>query len=130
MRFGSFGGRRHKHNACRTVTSDGVSFPSRLEARRWSQLLLLQQAGEISDLKRQPRVELTRAKIVDHPDFVYTECDRQVFEETKGFETADYLIKKKLWRVYGPGVLRVMKAAGGQSVRMAEEIIPECRPDG
>ena len=37
---------------------DGIEFDSQAEARRYGQLLLLQQAGEISDLKIQKAYEL------------------------------------------------------------------------
>lgn len=117
--------RRSKFSAKRVTTEDGASFPSRLEARRWGQLTQLQAAGMLANLRRQPKVLLTAAGIVYHPDFVYTEAGRTVYEETKGFETADWIIKKKLWRVYGPGVLRVMKSAGRSGgIHMAEEIHP------
>lgn len=112
-----------KYRAKRTVTADGASFPSRLEARRWEQLQLLEASGLLTNLSRQPKVLLTDAEIVYHPDFRYTEGGRTVFEETKGLDTEGWLIKRKLWRVYGPGVLRVMKARAG-GIHMTEEIHP------
>ena len=113
-----------KYRAKRTTTADGSSFPSKLEARRYTQLLLLQSAGQLSDMRRQPKVLLTDAEIVYHPDFAYIEKGRVVYEETKGFDTADWLLKLKLWRVYGPGTLRVMKAERGGGIHMTEEIHP------
>lgn len=126
-KFGPSGAR--KYGAKRTITEDGASFPSRLEARRWGQLLQLQEAGALSDLRRQPKVLLTAADIVYHPDFCYQERGRLVFEETKGFDTKDWLLKLKLWRVYGPGVLRVMKAVKGGGIRTSEEVHPRAIPE-
>lgn len=40
------------------VTVDGVRFASRAEARRDAELVLLERAGKIADLKRQPRFKL------------------------------------------------------------------------
>jgi len=42
----------------RSVVVDGVRFASRKEARRWAQLRLLEQAGEIVDLRRQVPIGL------------------------------------------------------------------------
>ena len=42
-----------KYGNRKTRTSDGILHDSRKEALRWQQLLLLERAGEITDLKRQ-----------------------------------------------------------------------------
>jgi hypothetical protein len=118
------GGRRGKYAAQRTIV-DGLAFPSRLEARRWGELRAMAAAGEITDLRRQPRVELTAAAIVYHPDFFYRLPDgRECWEETKGFETRDYCLKRRLWSFYGPGLLRVLKA-GGKAGWKVTEIAPK-----
>lgn len=43
------------------VTVDGIEFDSRAEARRYSELKLLEKAGEIHDLERQKMFELIPA---------------------------------------------------------------------
>jgi hypothetical protein len=48
---------RHKYGAVATVV-DGIRFMSKAEAARWSDLKLLEKAGEIRDLERQPRFPL------------------------------------------------------------------------
>ena len=90
----------------RKLTIDGEVFDSQKEARRYEELALLQRAGQISDLKRQVRYELIPTqriggKVVEKScvyiaDFVYTENDETVVEDTKGFRTKDYIIKRKL----------------------------------
>ena len=48
----------NKYYNQKTYTSDGILHASQKEAQRWSELKLLQRAGEISDLKRQVEYEL------------------------------------------------------------------------
>ena len=113
-----------KYGNHKTRTSDGILHDSRKEALRWTQLLLLQRAGEITDLKRQvefllipdqrePSTEvyqkgekkgmpkegkLLERKVVYVADFVYYDhrTNEKVVEDTKGVKTKDYIIKRKL----------------------------------
>lgn len=98
------------HN--RKVTVDGITFDSKKEANRWLELKLLERAGEISHLQRQVKYELIPAqkeydwesrknKVVERActyiaDFVYEEKGETIVEDTKGFKTSDYIIKRKL----------------------------------
>lgn len=115
----------NKYYNIKTRTTDGETFDSTLEAKRWEQLLILQRAGKITDLKRQVRFELlpnqyeTRERYsaksgkrlkdeqilierkVDYiADFTYsdTETGMLVVEDTKSkiTKTPDFIIKKKL----------------------------------
>ena len=89
------------------VEIDGIRFDSQKEARRYSELRLLERAGEIRDLQYHKVFVLIPdqrigGKIVEHPvkyeaDFCYYDKDGQaVVEDTKGYRTADYIIKRKL----------------------------------
>lgn len=90
----------------RKLTIDGEVFDSQREYARYRELALLERAGQISDLKRQVRYELIPTqriggKVVEKScayiaDFVYTENGETVVEDTKGFRTRDYIIKRKL----------------------------------
>lgn len=90
----------------RKLAIDGEVFDSQKEYARYRELALLQRAGQISDLKRQVRYELIPTqriggKVVEKScayiaDFVYTENGETVVEDTKGFRTKDYIIKRKL----------------------------------
>lgn len=90
----------------RKVTIDGIKFDSQKEARRFRELCLLERAGQITDLQRQVKFELIpsqriEGKIVERActyvaDFVYMENGKKVVEDTKGFKTKDYIIKRKL----------------------------------
>lgn len=90
----------------RKITKDGMTFDSVKEYRRFCELSLLERAGAIADLKRQVKFELIPSqrvdgKVVERPctyvaDFVYREGGKTVAEDTKGFKTQEYRIKKKL----------------------------------
>lgn len=86
---------------------DGIAFDSMLEARRYKELKLLEKAGEISNLKLQPKyviIPTVRYKNNTYrvtkyiADFEYISNDGQiVVEDTKGFETDVYKLKRKLF---------------------------------
>ena len=102
---------------------NGIVFDSRKEAQRYAELLLLKRCGKIKDLELQKSFELipaqyettnevyTRGPNKGKPkqgkciekavtyiaDFCYIdESGRTVVEDTKGFKTKDYIIKRKL----------------------------------
>lgn len=115
---------RNKYQAIKTIV-DGIEFDSRKEARRYRELLLLQRAGEIQKLRTQEKFVLIPSQyetvetgeyyqlgskrgipktkevcvekaVVYVADFTYMENGKLVVEDTKGFRTKDYIIKRKL----------------------------------
>ena len=90
----------------------GHVFDSRKEARRYQELLILQQAGEIRDLECQVPFPLIPSQKYKDPDtgrwktergtkyvadFVYTTRDgERVVEDVKGVRTKEYIIKRKM----------------------------------
>ena len=109
------------------------SFQSKLERDRARELCLLQKAGEIRNLQFQPRVFLTRAEVSYHPDFCYEEkrpdvncktTGRTGHEETKCVSGYPWLTNRKLWRVYGPSLLRVTVRGSKGGIKVREEIWP------
>ena len=101
----------------RKVVRDGMTFDSVKEYKRWCELCLLERAGKVQDLRRQMtyllipcqyepdtigvRGGVKRGKMLEREvsyvaDFVYTQDGKQVVEDTKGFKTKDYIIKRKL----------------------------------
>lgn len=100
------------------ITVDGETFDSLKEYRRFCELRLLQRAGKITDLKRQVKFVLIptqrepdkigvrggvkKGRVIEQEcaylaDFTYyTDAGDYVVEDTKGFRTADYIIKRKL----------------------------------
>jgi hypothetical protein len=113
---------KSKYYNVKTRTSDGLVFDSTKEARRWEQLLLLQRAGKITELRRQVKYELIPAqyetyerygkkgqrlkdgvillerKVEYVADFVYTivETGENIVEDAKGIRTKEYILKRKL----------------------------------
>ena len=49
--------KRHKYSAVATIV-DGIRFASKKEARRYGELMLLEQAGKIERLQLQPKYRL------------------------------------------------------------------------
>ena len=115
---------RTDYRKVKKVSRAGYSFASKAEARLFDYLKLREKAGEISDLKTQPQVYLTKARILFKPDFSFTENGKTVYAEMKGFETAIWRIKRRLWKAgYGPGRLQVFRPRK-HDVWMSDEIIP------
>lgn len=99
-----------KYRNTKTVV-DGLTFDSKREAARWSQLRLLERAGQISELQRQVSIELApsvrfagskRAQpalrlIVD---FSYMEDGELVLEDVKGVVTTAFTIKRHLLKAH------------------------------
>lgn len=87
---------------------DGIKFDSKKEANRYQELKLMQRAGIIRDLQRQVKYVLIPSqkgddgRVIERPctyiaDFVYIdENGKTVVEDTKGYRTNDYKIKRKL----------------------------------
>ena len=99
--------RRNKYNATKT-TVDGITFDSKKESQRYSELKLLEMAGKISRLKMQPRlpIKINGKKICEYrADFYYVEDGVNVIEDVKSEHTRTlpvYRLKKKLVEaVYG-----------------------------
>lgn len=105
--------------------ASGRSFGSGLERRRFAELELLERGGEIKDLRCQVNVHMTLARILYIADFSYIDVKTGVltFEETKGFETDVWRIKRRLWMHYGLGPLHVYKGQGTRIIHY-ETITP------
>ena len=113
--------RNKYHN--RKITVDGQTYASTKEYNRWRELQLLVRAGKIHDLMRQVKFELIPAQYETYErfsektgkrltdgkrcvekavyyiaDFVYWQDDQMVVEDSKGYRTDDYIIKRKLMR--------------------------------
>lgn len=90
----------------RKVIRDGIEFDSIKECQRYCELKLMQRAGLISDLQMQVSFELIPSQRVDGKvveravnyiaDFVYKQDGLKVVEDTKGYKTPEYIIKRKL----------------------------------
>lgn len=107
------------------VTVDGIKFDSKKEAKRYSELKLMEQCGTIENLELQKSfvlipaqymiVDANKRKCVERAvtykaDFYYFDKIQNCYvcEDTKGFKTKDYIIKRKLmlW-VHGIKIVEV-----------------------
>lgn len=92
------------------TTIDGITFDSKREADRYCELLLLQKAGEITNLTLQEKYVLvdktpTERPVIYKADFSYNLPDgRVVVEDVKGHRTKEYIIKRKLFKWRYPDI--------------------------
>ena len=120
---------RSKYKAVKT-TIDGITFDSKKEAKRYTELKLLEKSGMITHLELQPTYDITinGAKICKYKaDFRYFtvrqenneqyynskgewqtptmtgDKEGQIVEDVKGFKTPIYRLKKKLVEACFPG---------------------------
>ena len=94
----------HKYNAIRTWCG-GHWFASKREARRYTELLLLEAAGEVRVIELQPAYPLTAptpdgslvsiAKYVGDFRYVDVPSGETVLEDAKGVKTQVYRLKKR-----------------------------------
>lgn len=98
---------RTKYRAQKTEV-DGILFDSKKEAKRYEELKLMQERGEIRDLVLQPTFELQKRFVKDGhtvraitytADFMYLESEtgKRIVEDVKGMKTDVYKLKKKLF---------------------------------
>lgn len=111
--------KRSKYHS-KKIEANGIVYDSKKEYKRHVELSLLETAGAITDLQRQVKFVLIPAQYETFErygkkgqrlkdgsrclekecayiaDFVYLENGKKVVEDTKGFRTKDYIIKRKL----------------------------------
>lgn len=97
---------------------DGIRFDSQAEGRRYSQLKLLEKAGEIKNIELQPKfpMEVNGKKVGRYTaDFAYHDraTGKQVVEDVKSPSTAKgeaYRLRKKLVEaLYGITITEVVR---------------------
>lgn len=95
-----------KYGNKKSIASDGKMFPSKKECHHYEELLLLWKMGKITHPDCQVPYELIPKQdgeraCVYFADFVYRDMPANDpstlhVEDTKGFRTKDYIIKRKL----------------------------------
>jgi hypothetical protein len=102
-----------KFNNTKT-TVDGYTFDSKAESERYRELKILQQAGEIWNLRVHPQFVLQEAftyqgtmekAITYRADFMYMEGDACIVEDVKGgkaTQTDLFKVKRKLFLKRNP----------------------------
>ena len=88
------------------VKVDGIGFHSKKEAARFSQLLLQVKAGNVVRFHRQVVFDLPGPSQYRCDFLIFFADDRVVYEDVKGFKTAEYVLKKKMVKaLYGVDIL-------------------------
>ena len=98
-------GKYNKYNAKKTEFM-GFKFDSKWEAERYGQLVSMEMAGVVQDLRRQVTYDImvNEQRICKYiADFVYTLIHEdgkkeKIVEDAKGVQTTDFVIKKKLMK--------------------------------
>jgi len=93
---------RSKYNNKKTVV-DGITFDSMKEARRYTELKLMEKGKAIYDLMIQPKfpIIVSGVKVCTYiADFAYRDKATSVtiIEDVKGVKTPVYNLKKKLMK--------------------------------
>ena len=117
---------KQKFNA-EAIVSDGKHSPSKIEHAVFFQLELREKNGEITDLKKNPTVELlsTPLGLIKYKaDAGYSDKDGPRWVEVKGVEGERWRIIRKLWSLFGPGPLEVYKGTYKRPY-LVEVIYPE-----
>ncbi len=105
---------RNKYNA-RKCSFDGEVYDSKKEMHRHQELLLMEKAGQISNLRRQVEYPLLPTQretvirkgvpkpgkviekgVVYTADFVYEENGETIVEDSKGVKARDYILRRKM----------------------------------
>lgn len=95
------------------IMINGITFDSRKEANRYTELFRLEAQGYIKDLECQHKFVLqpgfkkngkTYRAITYIADFVYLdlETNKNIVEDVKGFKTDVYKLKKKMFEYVYP----------------------------
>lgn len=89
------------------VVVDNVTFHSIKESERYLELKMLLKAGKIQALELQPKYRILNAftdfegkkhrETYYIADFCYCEAENFIVEDVKGFKTAVYQLKKKMF---------------------------------
>lgn len=93
------------------VIIDGIPFDSKKEGNHYLELRLLERQGLIRDIGLQTRFELlppykkngkTIKGIYYFADFTYYQDNKLIVEDTKGYRTEVYKLKKKIFEYVYP----------------------------
>jgi len=82
------------------INVDGLCFDSTKEYERYCELLLQEKSGLISNLRfhhPSDKIILIDDPLVTYiPDFCYDENNQHIVEDFKGFQTKEFILKKKM----------------------------------
>lgn len=101
---------RNKYNNKKVVVED-IPFDSKKEANHYLELKALEDDGKINGLELQKVFMLIPKQADERPvtyvaDFYYKTTDGQeIVEDTKGWRTSNYIIKRKMFKYFYPNII-------------------------
>jgi hypothetical protein len=107
--------KRNTHNKYNSTCTklNGITFDSKAEALRYSQLCLMLRTGQIKSFSRQPSFIISEAdgkNIRYRPDFIVWDGSNVWVEDVKGFSTSTFKTKATIFREKYPYLeLRIIK---------------------
>tara|TARA_R110001632_G_scaffold52197_2_gene129696 strand:+ start:7414 stop:7764 length:351 start_codon:yes stop_codon:yes gene_type:complete len=103
---------RSKYGSKKTIYKE-IKFDSLAERDYYILLEGMLSRKEIMNIELQPKVYLTKAKILYKPDFLITDSDnKKYYIDVKGFKTPVFNIKARLWKAYIEDELHIIKKKG------------------
>lgn len=97
-----------KYNSKKCVCGQGHKHDSKKEAKRCDELTVLERIGEIQELEIQRKFVLVPSRkyegmanerqVAYIADFCYKQDGKLIVEDTKGYKTTEYIIKRKLFK--------------------------------
>lgn len=96
--------RYNKYQAVKT-TVDGIVFPSKLQAKQYSDLKLRLNAGLIKNLQLEVPINIivnAQKVCVYRADVIYEEDNKTIIEDAKGVRTPVFNLKWKLLQILYP----------------------------
>ena len=97
-----------KYNSRKCACNQGHTHDSKKEAQRCNELAILERAGKIQELETQRKFILIPSRKYDGmangrqvayiADFSYKQDGKLIVEDTKGYKTTEYIIKRKLFK--------------------------------
>lgn len=112
--------RKHKYNAKKCVI-DGYKFDSKAEGLYYEHLKSYHPRVRIIEF--QPKVYLTKARILYKPDFLIEAGSTRTYVDVKGMATPVFNIKKRLWKHYATDPLDIV-VKKGKKFYMQETVYP------
>lgn len=100
----------------KSTSVNGIFFPSKAEARRYSDLCILLHAKEVLWFIRQPSFDLPGG-IKYRADFLVVWSDGKIeVEDVKGFRTKEFNLKMRLMKETYPGCPIVLIGKGRKEI--------------
>ena len=103
--------KKNKFGAVKTII-DGIKFDSRTEAEYYTILKHQFNNNLITKLELQPKIYLTKAKILYKPDFLIERDGKEIYIDVKGMKTPVFNLKARLWKCYINAELHIIVKNG------------------